>query len=474
MNRVLIRKLNMFLAGVLVFILVLPGTLKVSAQGDTQSTSSESDWPAGPQISGDGAIVIDADTGIILYEKNIYDKFYPASTTKILTTLVALENSELNEIVTVSYAADNYVSKTSSRMGLLEGEQITMEQALYGIMLESANEATYAVGEHVGGSIARFIKMMNWKAQSLGCERSHFANSHGLHDDDHYTCPYDLSLIARAAYGNEEFMKITGTATYVMPRTNRNPEKLLTNHHWFLNGTQKYDYCTGGKTGATNQAGYALVTYARKDGLSLISVVMHAPTWNDVYADSRKLLEFCFDNFKVYNMEEVSVDTSAEKVETLPSLFYDDEILFDEDMTDILSTGLGGSVILPDSILPEETDREIVFDAGRELEHGDNVIGKVTYSYRDRVVGSADIVYFNSEYPMTQARFDREWPRYLIPVDVAFNDLDTRTRIKPGEKQAEVTVVFDESRPLRMALFIGGGILVLGLLIIVIVRKRRL
>ena len=108
-------------------------------------------WPAGPDISAAGAIVVEASSGSILYAKNIYDTFYPASTTKILTTLVALENSELNEIVTVSYAADNYVSKTSSRMGLVEGEQVTMEQALYGIMLESGNEATFAVGEHVGG-----------------------------------------------------------------------------------------------------------------------------------------------------------------------------------------------------------------------------------------------------------------------------------------------------------------------------------
>ena len=100
-------------------------------------------WPTGPSLTGDGAILMDADTGSILYEKNIYDRFYPASTTKILTTLVALENGDLSDIVTVSYAADNYVSKTSSRMGLVEGEQVTLEQALYGIMLESGNEATY-------------------------------------------------------------------------------------------------------------------------------------------------------------------------------------------------------------------------------------------------------------------------------------------------------------------------------------------
>lgn len=474
MRKYLTRQFNRFLTVLLTGVLLLACATTPLSLSAAETDVTDDGWPAGPSISGDGAIVIDADTGIILYEKNIYDRFYPASTTKVLTTLVALENSELNEIVTVSYAADNYVSKTSSRMGLVEGEQITMEQALYGIMLESANEATYAVGEHVGGSIARFIKMMNWKAQSLGCERSHFANSHGLHDEDHYTCSYDLSLIARAAYANEDFMKITGTATYWMPQTNKNDEKLLTNHHWFLNGTKKYDYCIGGKTGATNQAGYALVTYARKDGLSLISVVMHAPTWDDVYADSLNLLEFCFNNFKVYDMKDVSNDNAGfEAVQTLPSPFSDED-LFDEDMIDILSTGMGGSVILPDSITPDETVREVILEPGRELGNGDNVIGKVTYSYGDRVVGSADIVYYNSENPMTQQKFDKNWPNFLIPLDVVFSDLDSRERIKPGEIPKTAVQIPEETRPLTIALCIAGGALILGIITILVVRKRRL
>ncbi|MCR5830473.1 MAG: D-alanyl-D-alanine carboxypeptidase [Lachnospiraceae bacterium] len=431
-------------------------------------------WPSGPELSGDGAILMDADTGSILYEKNIYEKFYPASTTKILTTLVALENADLNEIVTVSYAADNYVSKTSSRMGLVEGEQVTLEQALYGIMLESGNEATYAVGEHVGGSIARFIKMMNWKAQSLGCERSHFANSHGLHDDDHYTCPYDLALISRAAYGNEDFMKITGTATFAMPATNKNPEKLLTNHHWFINGTQKYDRCIGGKTGATNQAGYALVTYARKDGKTLISVVMHAPTWNDVYADSRKLLEFGFDNFNVYRMTQAGDSTTAGGMETMLPSMFDSENKFDEDRRELLSTGEEGIIILPSYALPSDTRREVVLEPGREIGHGDNVIGHVTYTYGQRVVGSADIVYYLENDPMTQEKYNKDWPIFLIPPEEAFSDLGTRTRIWPEELLEARQVKTVELRPLMYGALIAAIVLIIGAALIIIVRKRKL
>ena len=147
-----------------------------------KADTTDDGWPKGPEIKGDGAIVVDADTGNILFEKNIYDRFYPASTTKILTTLVALENGRLDDVLTVSYAADNYVSKTSSRMGLVEGEQVTVEQALYGIMLESGNEATFAVGEHVGGSITGFIKMMNRKAKELGYDAGFGPNTYA--DDE--------------------------------------------------------------------------------------------------------------------------------------------------------------------------------------------------------------------------------------------------------------------------------------------------
>lgn len=459
---------------------LLVSVLAVGSMFAAGSASASTDgevliWPSGPNLSGDGAILMDADTGSILYEKNIYDRFYPASTTKILTTLVALENADLSEIVTVSYAADNYVSKTSSRMGLVEGEQVTLEQALYGIMLESGNEATYAVGEHVGGSIARFIKMMNWKAQSLGCDRSHFANSHGLHDDDHYTCPYDLALISRAAYGNEEFMKITGAATFAMPATNKNPEKILTNHHWFLNGTQKYDRCIGGKTGATNQAGYALVTYARKDGKTLISVVMHAPTWNDVYADSRKLLEFGFDNFNVYKMTQAGDSTTAGGMEsTLPSMFESGDNKFDEDRRELLSTGTEGIIILPSYALPSDTRREVIFEPGREIGHGDNVIGHVTYTYGERVVGSADIVYYLVDDPMTQEKYNRDWPRFLIPPEEAFDDLASRARIWPEQLREARKEKPVELRPLMYGAMITAVILFIGALAIIIVRKRRL
>lgn len=427
----------------------------------------------GPQIQADGAIVIEAETGTILYEKNIYEKFYPASTTKVLTTLVALENSDLNEIVTMSYAADKYVSKTSSRMGLVEGEQLTMEQALYGIMLESANEATYCVGEHVGGSIARFIKMMNSKAKALGCERSHFANSHGLHDEDHYTCPYDLMLIARAAYQNETFMKITGTPYYAMPATNKNDAKLLTNHHWFLNGTMKYEYCVGGKTGATSQAGYALVTYAKKEGVNLISVVMHAPTWNAVYVDSMNLLDFGFDNYSVYRMKDVS---SSGK--DFPSMFGTGIDEFTRSDKDPVSSTAGDIVVLPNGVSPDNAVKNITYFDDVEIGYGDNVVGRITYTYAGRTVGSSDIIYTCNENIMTDTRFDSEWPSFMIPVDVAFEGVEVEkleaSKVETNDDDGLFRDIVDmrEIRPILWGVGAGVVFLIIGLFIMALARRR--
>lgn len=446
--------------------MIAPGRV-LAAEGEELTA-----WPVGPEIKADGAIVIEASTGSILYEKNIYEKFYPASTTKILTTLVALENSEPGEMVTVSYAADNYVSKTSSRMGLVEGEQITMEQALYGIMLESANEATYAVGEHVGGSIARFIKMMNAKAESLGCTRSHFANSHGLHDEDHYTCPYDMSLIARAAYQNEDFMKITGTATYAMPETNKNEAKILTNHHWFLNKTMKYDYCIGGKTGATTQAGYALVTYAKKDGMTLISVVMHDETWEAVYSDTKKLLDYTFDTFKIYKMSDLGVASSE-----FPDPFTDEDS-FEEDREPLLRVSEGGIVILPYTVSPEDTERTVTLNEGAQIGYGDNVIGSINYTYGGRTVGAADIIYFNSSDSMNDVSFEADWPSFLIPVEVAFEgvDISTLSLSNGGTRQVpqlSEVIDFAKAAPILTGICLGGFALLIGIAVVLIVRRRK-
>ncbi len=427
-------------------------------------------WPVGPEISADSAIVMEANTGLILYEKNIYARHYPASTTKVLTTLVALENSELSDTVTVSYEADNYVSKTSSRMGLTEGEQLSMEEALYGIMLESANEATYAVGEQVAGSVGRYVKMMNAKAKALGCVNSNFVNTHGLHDSEHYTCAYDLAIISRAAMANPVFAKITATSTYSMPATNKSEARLLTNHHWFINKTMRYDYCIGGKTGSTSQAKNCLTTYAKKNGMTLICAVMYADGWPTVYNETKTLLDYCFENYSLYNIS----DAEVEDVRQFPSLFRDVD-MFGRSEDRIFYMSDTGSIILPNGVDYKAAEKEVVLESGREIEHGENLIGHVEYTFGGRVVGNVDILYYNRDYPITAGVFREEWPDHMIPLEVAFANVDRAEKRRQGEKTFKsMTSGSDEGRfPMILGITSGSVVLLAGLTLMLVKTRRR-
>lgn len=261
------------------------------------ATPAEEMWPVAPDVQSASAIVMEADTGAILYEKDIHAQHYPASITKIMTTLLALEKGSLSNIVTFSYDSVHKIEGT--HIGMKENEQITLEQCLYAVMLGSANEVAYAVAEHIGGTLDNFVAMMNEKALSLGCTDSHFANPHGLPDDSHVTSAYDMALIAQAAYKNATFRTITKTVSYKIPMTNLTAEERpISNHHKMLKrGQFQYSYCTGGKTGYTNAARNTLVTFAEKNGMTLICVVMQAEE-NYHYKDTIALLDYGFNNFK--------------------------------------------------------------------------------------------------------------------------------------------------------------------------------
>ena len=160
-------------------------------------------WPAGPQVSAQAAILMDANTGVILYSKNIHERLYPASTTKIMTALLAMEKGNLDDMVDFSHEAVFSVPADGSNMGMDEGESVSLEECLYGIMVASANEAANAAGEYISGSIDDFVSLMNERAQEIGCTDTHFTNPNGLHDDQHYTSAYDLALISSLFFRNE-------------------------------------------------------------------------------------------------------------------------------------------------------------------------------------------------------------------------------------------------------------------------------
>ena len=276
------------------------------------------DAAAAPAVVAEGAILMDIDTGVILYEKNIHERYYPASITKLLTCLVAWENSELTDIVTFSHQAVFGIEKGSSHIGIEEGEQLTMKDCYYAALLTSANEVSAGMAEHIGGSIEGFAAMMNEKVAELGGSDSHFVNANGLHDDDHYTSAYDMALIAQAFAKNDMLLEISGTVFYHIDATPTQPDEIdLRNHHRMLPGcqlsrTRPYEYTIGGKTGFTTAALNTLVTFAKKDGHRLVCVLLK-DTYPQHYTDTLDLLEYgfaCYDDPSV----KAQIDAKAEEL----------------------------------------------------------------------------------------------------------------------------------------------------------------
>ncbi len=353
---------------------------------------ADSPWPDdAPKIVSEAGIVMEASTGAILYSKNIHDTFYPASITKILTTLIAAENSSLGETVTFSHDSVYDVEVDSSRLWADEGEKLTMEQCLYSIMLESANDAAYAVAEHLAGSVKSFAKLMNKKAAELGCVDSNFVNPHGLPDPEHYTSAYDMALISRAAINNKTFREIVGTKTYTIPPTNLQKEtRYLSNHHKFVNGVKSYEGCIGGKTGWTTQAKYTLVTFAERDGMTLISVIMHCDSIPNEYSDTSKMLDYAFNNYTLYSIADMEEPSS---IDATP-LFTKYSSLFNG-TNSRLQVSTDGNIILPNTADYADAKKDIILSPISAIEKGENVIGSISYSYDGLYVGAADIIYNN-------------------------------------------------------------------------------
>ena len=256
-------------------------------------------WPAGPKIEGESAVLMDTGTGAFLYSKNMMAKEYPASITKIMTTLIALENGNLDSKVKFSDWAVDSLEEGSSRLWMNAGEKLTLRQALYGVMLESANDCANAVAEKIGGSEEKFAELMNQKAAELGCVNTHFVNAHGLHNENHYTCAYDMALITKAALENETFVEIMKTVEYIIPKSkNVKEEHVLVNHHKMLYAEGwLYKGCSGGKPGFTEAALNTLVTVAKRKDRQLVCVIMRTNGPEKIRRETKDILDYGFKNF---------------------------------------------------------------------------------------------------------------------------------------------------------------------------------
>lgn len=263
-----------------------------------------------PSIYSPAAILMDLNSGKILYEKNIYTKMYPASLTKVMTAIIVLENCELNDIATVSYESVMSLSSGYVTANLQIGEELTVEQLLYVLMVGSSNDAAIVLAEHISGSVEEFSKLMNEKAKELGCTSTNFINPNGVHDETHYSTAYDLALIAKYAMQNETFRTLVSTTSYTLPTTNKydKEDRAFQNTNALLQYSNNqradnyyYKYATGIKTGFTTPAKNCLVASADKDGLKFLTVVLGAGQTDEGlsqrYLDTINLFEYGYDTY---------------------------------------------------------------------------------------------------------------------------------------------------------------------------------
>lgn len=411
-------------------------------------------WPKGPGTYGEAAIVMEVGTGAILYAKNVDEHEYPASITKVLTALIALENGQFSDNVTFSHECVTFMKPGDSSVGLKEGNVISLEQALYATLLASANEAAYAVGENVGKNAGQdynwFVEQMNQRCQELGGMNSHFVNTNGLHDPEHYTCARDMALIGRELFNHPEFFTIVQTLNYVIPESATTEEHVFQQKHKMLipGNANYYEYAVGGKTGYTSDALSTLITMADNGSMQLVCVVLRTHGAN-IYPDTRNLFEYAFQNF-----HKVSIAENEKS----------------EDIQEILEDRSDGYVVLPDGVEFEDLEMQMIADdtisaedeTTLEYTYEGNVVGtaraKLSESYLDRIKADVgEVKTEDNEADDQKTEKTKNWKTYIKEI------LD-----KIKEKFQQKTIV-------EKGIIIGatGLLVVLVISLIVMVLKRK-
>ena len=431
-------------------------------------------WPQGPAVRAASAIVMDLDTGAQLYAKSIYDKRYPASITKIMTGMIIVENCDLDDEITFS----NHVyelEENASNVALEEGETMTIGDAVYALMLESANDAGNGLAEYYSGSNSSFADVMNAKAAELGCVNTHFTNPHGLHNDDHYTCAYDMALIARAAWQIPKMREILQTTLYHCPETNKVEERYFVMHHKMIQEESDYyrDWCRGGKTGFTSDAWATLVTYGEKDGQNLVCVVMRELNMDWCYEETIQLMNYGFDEFENISL---GYDASGKSFYGLMGLDY---LGTGKNLSHVswleqpvISSTQAGTVTVPNGWSGQELSTEGSLSEGLE--------GTLTYTLGDQVLGTSSMRFtpvnfavslpYQRELDMEKILASSETVRKSREVQEVADAALENIRTAVDKNAARISGFIEENR--LAVLIAGGGLLLLVLALIFILLAR--
>lgn len=343
------------------------------------------DWPLDTGCQSEAGIVMDLDSGAVLFAQNIHVQEYPASITKLLTALVVVENASMDEQVTFSHdAVYNVESGSGNKLQLEEGDVLSVKDCLYVMLLQSSNQAANALAEHVGGSREAFADMMNEKAASLGCRESHFVNPSGLNDPEQLTSAYDMAQIGAAVFGNPTLLEICSTTSATLPPTINNPNgrTYSMEHKLVVTGDSSdenyYPSAVAGKTGYTSLAGQTLVTYAEQDGRRQVAVTLKS-TQRTHYSDTKTILDFGFARFKNVSVAENETDyvTGEEPVTIGDETYSPSDLYLDEKSV----------VTLPNDAQFSDADKYLQTEI--PASHPEGAVARIIYTYNDRQIGVA-------------------------------------------------------------------------------------
>lgn len=343
------------------------------------------DWPLDTGCQSEAGIVMDLDSGAVLFAQNIHVQEYPASITKLLTALVVVENASMDEQVTFSHdAVYNVESGSGNKLQLEEGDVLSVKDCLYVMLLQSSNQAANALAEHVGGSREAFADMMNEKAASLGCRESHFVNPSGLNDPEQLTSAYDMAQIGAAVFGNPTLLEICSTTSATLPPTINNPNgrTYSMEHKLVVTGDSSdenyYPSAVAGKTGYTSLAGQTLVTYAEQDGRRQVAVTLKS-TQRTHYSDTKTILDFGFARFKNVSVAENETDyvTGEETVTIGDETYSPSDLYLDEKAV----------VTLPNDAQFSDADKYLQTEI--PASHPEGAVARIIYTYNDRQIGVA-------------------------------------------------------------------------------------
>ena len=408
-------------------------------------------WPSCTEnIEAEGAVLMDAKSGTVLYAKNEHAHYYPASITKVLTAIVVLEHVEnLETKITFSTAAtkDN-LEPNSTVIGAVAGDKLSVRDCLYSLLLHSANDCANALAEYVAGSNSAFAELMNEKAQAIGCTDSHFTNPSGLNNAEHYTSAMDMAKIMQYAIQNKSFLQIDATQVYTHAPISKYPnpedkENTVYAHHKMMRKSYReyYEGVFAGKTGYTLLAGNTLLTACKKGDTTLICAILNGH--NSQYRDTKKLFDFGFSSFTSYPAEKndsrfrnLESNWSVDGIPLLKSLHF--------------TTGSDDQVCLPKGIPFQDVASDLHYDLSEE-EKAEGKIAKIEYRYEDRNVGTAYIYLEdektsneNSELSKTSLKKEEAIPK-KISVELQKEEKNTEASVDSNpEKQNNAPLIFDK------------------------------